>query len=774
MTTTTAKRRKTKRAEKLDQLYRDHPERLVECPECNADAEKACRGRGVAGGGSHLARFRELGLDRACGVCGAEHGKACTGRGGYLRPQVTHAERRKPQRDLNDALDAPPPRPELANPCPTCDAKPGGECKTAAGRPLKLRADGQRDTHAARRTEPLKLDACLECQHDECPIVPDCSACPTCAAARSTERVVDRLNEGLARESSNLEDGDAWLERQQKRLERSLGQPSIDYIALADVREDGGTQTRARISDEVVVEYADAYRAGAELPPPVVYYDGKSYWLADGFHRCRALRSEGISHSTFEVRQGTVRDARLHSAGANAHHGLRRTNADKRRAVEMVLRDEEWSARSNRWIAEKCAVSDPFVGTVRREVQTVSTSHRVGQDGKAYPTSSSATCDASSGGGGDGSPAAVDDVITNRTETDEDSLRWSCQWCDAQPGEPCRSNTGAELPGVHRGRGAPAPEGCGLCYDEGAPGGCVACRRDGDGNVEEDGSEEDRSADQVDPSAIQVIPQGSSGKPRTWREVLEIGPGRVEGDTILEHHARLCESASAEERAELDLALACGLSAWDTRSEEADAMVKVAEDIGGLARGARILEPSAGGGALVAAVRRRVGGQVHVSVCEINPPRVDSLRKVKREVEDEVVRHGAGGELDGSAPWADVIASGDFLKRKLPSRRYDLGITNPPYERGLDGRFLERLMECCDRVVALLRLNALTGRDRHERVWSQVEIGAWHLRRLVMFTKRPGFDGPGQDSAQSDYVIVGLERARDGAAREPRTMVEWR
>ena len=66
--------------------------------------------------------------------------------------------------------------------------------------------------------------------------------------------------------------------------------------------------------------------------------------------------------------QGTRRDAILLSVGANAEHGLKRTNADKRRAVEMVLGDEEWRAWSDREIARRCAVSFHLVGTMRSEI----------------------------------------------------------------------------------------------------------------------------------------------------------------------------------------------------------------------------------------------------------------------------------------------------------------------------------------------------------------------------------------------------------------------
>lgn len=75
-----------------------------------------------------------------------------------------------------------------------------------------------------------------------------------------------------------------------------------------------------------------------------------------------------------------------YSVGANATHGLRRTNADKRRAVETLLRDEEWGAKSDRWIAEKCGVGNQLVGHIRRELceshSSTTTTARTGRDGK--------------------------------------------------------------------------------------------------------------------------------------------------------------------------------------------------------------------------------------------------------------------------------------------------------------------------------------------------------------------------------------------------------
>jgi hypothetical protein len=139
-------------------------------------------------------------------------------------------------------------------------------------------------------------------------------------------------------------------------------------LAIDKLRRDGGTQPRAAISEAVIADYAEAMQGGADFPPVVVFYDGTDHWLADGFHRAEASLRSGRSQVEADIRQGTRRDAILFSVGANAEHGQRRTNADKRRAVETLLRDEEWSRWADREIARRAAVTTPFVSKVRAEL----------------------------------------------------------------------------------------------------------------------------------------------------------------------------------------------------------------------------------------------------------------------------------------------------------------------------------------------------------------------------------------------------------------------
>jgi transposase-like protein len=140
-------------------------------------------------------------------------------------------------------------------------------------------------------------------------------------------------------------------------------------LSLVSIHTDGGTQPRAAINDEVVQDYAFSLMEGQALPPVTVFYDGTDYWLADGFHRYRAAQQICRDEIEVEIRQGTRRDAVLYSVGANASHGLRRTNEDKRRAVKTLLRDEEWAKWSDREIARQCGVSQPTVSSLRQELR---------------------------------------------------------------------------------------------------------------------------------------------------------------------------------------------------------------------------------------------------------------------------------------------------------------------------------------------------------------------------------------------------------------------
>lgn len=147
-------------------------------------------------------------------------------------------------------------------------------------------------------------------------------------------------------------------------------------LEISAIRIDGGTQPRAQLNESAVAEYAEAMTEGVSLPAVTVFFDGSEYWLADGFHRYHGHKRIGALKIATDVINGTRRDAVLHSVGANATHGLRRTNEDKRRAVETLLHDAEWAKWSDREIARKCGVSHDFANRIRKESLSSNDSER--------------------------------------------------------------------------------------------------------------------------------------------------------------------------------------------------------------------------------------------------------------------------------------------------------------------------------------------------------------------------------------------------------------
>ena len=83
--------------------------------------------------------------------------------------------------------------------------------------------------------------------------------------------------------------------------------------------------------------YAEAMSAGVKFPPVTVFYDGDSYWLAEGFHRVKAAYAAGFDSVLCDVHQGTIEEAQWYSFSANRSNGLRRTTQDKQRAVKAAI-----------------------------------------------------------------------------------------------------------------------------------------------------------------------------------------------------------------------------------------------------------------------------------------------------------------------------------------------------------------------------------------------------------------------------------------------------
>lgn len=187
-----------------------------------------------------------------------------------------------------------------------------------------------------------------------------------------------RANRGVNDTLDQLE----ALRRERDELRSALANarpPEPTLLSLADLRTDGGTQPRTGMDTDLLSEYAERMTqradgvivdlAGQVIPSITVFSRDGELWLADGFHRVTTARAQGWTHFQAEVLDGGQREAFLHSLQANATHGKRRTNADKRRAVERALLDPALVTFTDTHLASICKVSRPLVTRIRAELE---------------------------------------------------------------------------------------------------------------------------------------------------------------------------------------------------------------------------------------------------------------------------------------------------------------------------------------------------------------------------------------------------------------------
>jgi hypothetical protein len=156
-------------------------------------------------------------------------------------------------------------------------------------------------------------------------------------------------------------------------------------LRLDQIRIDGGTQPRVAIDQAVVDEYAGLYEGGIDLPPIIVFFDGATYWLADGFHRYWANRKIDCNQVFAYVHQGTQRDAQWYSFGANANHGLRRTQADVAHILKRIFSDEKWSTASIHEIVAHTGIPKSTVHDHRQRILSESGKYDSGERTFIHP-----------------------------------------------------------------------------------------------------------------------------------------------------------------------------------------------------------------------------------------------------------------------------------------------------------------------------------------------------------------------------------------------------
>lgn len=160
----------------------------------------------------------------------------------------------------------------------------------------------------------------------------------------------------------------------------------------------------------------------------------------------------------------------------------------------------------------------------------------------------------------------------------------------------------------------------------------------------------------------------------------------------------------------IDKARALALSMWMTPPALAERIVAWAKPTG------YVLEPSCGTGNIAAACR---AAGCDVTTVDLEPTfRPDIAR--------------------------------DYREAKF-TEQFDWIISNPPYEDNLDLDFMEKAAADARDVVMLVRVNALCGQKRYERLWKHVTITG-----VVYLVNRPSFALIDEDTGtpRHDFVVV--------------------
>ena len=158
-------------------------------------------------------------------------------------------------------------------------------------------------------------------------------------------------------------------------------------VELKKIRLDGGTQPRIKTNEEAVARYTEVLLNGGKMKEdPTVFFDGKDYWLADGFHRYHANKRAGYTEIKCDVMLGTKREAWIYSRGANHDHGMPRTAEEVRNSVVSCFNDVELSELSDKKIAEICKCSAMTVGRVRKSLELERPDKVITKNGKTMDT----------------------------------------------------------------------------------------------------------------------------------------------------------------------------------------------------------------------------------------------------------------------------------------------------------------------------------------------------------------------------------------------------
>jgi hypothetical protein len=145
---------------------------------------------------------------------------------------------------------------------------------------------------------------------------------------------------------------------------------------LSNLTADPSVASRTALSPKRVDHYIQIVLSGEDLDPVIVFCDGQTNWLSDGFQRFEAYKKADRTDIPAEIRDGTKRDAILYAIEANAKHGLILSLAERKNAAAMLLNDSEWSQWTDRCIGRICGLEHHTIGRIRNRCTSINTAEQ--------------------------------------------------------------------------------------------------------------------------------------------------------------------------------------------------------------------------------------------------------------------------------------------------------------------------------------------------------------------------------------------------------------
>lgn len=170
---------------------------------------------------------------------------------------------------------------------------------------------------------------------------------------------------------------------------------SHDHVRFAEMTFDSRLQLRGGCDETKILEYVsvfEEYKGVFDGTPPTVVWDGNTFLVCDGFHRCQAgMRAKTETGEPFtsimcRVYQGDFALARLLAAAANKGHGIPRDPATVMAAIGVIHEDSDWYPKPAREIARFIGCSHGTVNNWRKannyqKPESVPVT-RIGKDGE--------------------------------------------------------------------------------------------------------------------------------------------------------------------------------------------------------------------------------------------------------------------------------------------------------------------------------------------------------------------------------------------------------